>query len=70
VPQLLDQALTESSPDKRRELYGEAQQIIMEEAASCPMTFQATAIAYSKKLQGFTPPSVGNLTSIYKVRPA
>jgi peptide/nickel transport system substrate-binding protein len=53
VPKALDEALAAPDEDTKKALYAEAQQIIMEEAASCPMIFQPSVQAWRKDITGY-----------------
>jgi peptide/nickel transport system substrate-binding protein len=56
LQEALDEALGEQDTDRKKELYAEAQQIIAEEAATCPLLFQPFAFAWRKEMVGFKPP--------------
>lgn len=70
IPGLLDKALYSTSEAVKRTAYGDVQEIIMGEAANCPMLFEGIVSAYSADLKGFIPPAAASLTAIYKTRPA
>ena len=57
VDKLFDEAAITADPDKRRELYQEAQRIaVMEDAAYIPITFNRSPLALSPKVKGFVNP--------------
>ena len=68
LPTLLDQALGEQDKAKKHDLYREAQNIIVEECATCPMLFQPFARAWRKEVLDYKVPlTLGtNLFSIHK----
>jgi ABC-type transport system substrate-binding protein len=57
VDQLLDQAATEPSPDRRLRLYNQAEQLIIDDAAWVPLAYTAQHTLKRDHVQGvqFTP---------------
>jgi len=69
LQEVLDQALGEQDDGTKKGLYAEAQQIIVEEAATCPILFQPVAHAWRKEVAGYEMPfTIG--THLFTVRPA
>jgi peptide/nickel transport system substrate-binding protein len=68
IPKLLDQALAAQDDAGKKEAYGRAQQIIMEEAASLPIWWYPLASAWRKELCGYEMPFVQNIR-LWDVQP-
>jgi peptide/nickel transport system substrate-binding protein len=69
IPQLLDEALGETDDARKTELYGEAQQIIVEEAGSAPLIFQPTVHAWRKDVLDYQTPFTF-IVALYNIHPA
>jgi peptide/nickel transport system substrate-binding protein len=59
ISDLLDQAEAETDPDKRAELYQEANRVIMDFLPGLPYVHAESALAFQANVQGFVPSPVG-----------